>query len=171
MQTVIAGYAGVRVSYRTETMSISSLCIEGSTGTVLEGLNYLGSTLDISYDCADQTYPSYPTRLSVTMTHQGPFELLWYSSLDSTIFTLSLDNKIDMTLDAEAAATTTPVTLTVYSADESSKDDNKPSDAVMAGIYIVISLFAAMIFGIFVWVILFTGGGNSGYQEESKNLV
>lgn len=76
-----------------------------------------------------------------------------------------------MTLDAEAAATTTPVTLTVYSADESSKDDNKPSDAVMAGIYIVISLFAAMIFGIFVWVILFTGGGNSGYQEESKNLV
>ncbi|CAM9360841.1 unnamed protein product, partial [Ectocarpus fasciculatus] len=50
LQTVLSGYAGVRITSPGD-VSFSPLCIDGSSGMAIRGFSYLGATVDLSYVC------------------------------------------------------------------------------------------------------------------------
>lgn len=77
LQTVLAGYGGIRISSNDPNrLSISgSSCPEISKGLLFEGVNYLGSLIDISFECSDEMAPSSPTIMNFLLTENGPLVL------------------------------------------------------------------------------------------------
>ncbi len=71
LQTVISGYAGIRLT--ENNLSLSPACIEGSTQIKVRGLIYRGNKLDLEYWCKseDPATAMYPTALQLTVFEQS----------------------------------------------------------------------------------------------------
>lgn len=65
LQTVIAGYPGVRIEEATQSLRVQPVCMEGATSMKLRGLHQgQGGQLDVQYWCAAGS--TVPSKLEVT---------------------------------------------------------------------------------------------------------
>ncbi len=153
LQTVIAGYAGIRQSYKAEQLSISSVCAQGSKGMSLRGISYLRSEFDISYECADDNYPVYPTSITIKMTQNSDyFKLYLMVSESSDRITLELNTEVIVTLAPEDAAVDGSATLIIVGEPTTATKSNEMSQ-VKLGLLITVSvLFCLTIAGCIGWV-------------------
>jgi hypothetical protein len=58
LQTMIAGYPGVRIDETTSSLKVQPNCIEGVEYLKLRNLNYMQHKLDLEYWCDGEVLPS-----------------------------------------------------------------------------------------------------------------
>lgn len=112
LQTVLSGYANIRITACGD-ISFSPLCILGSSGLTVRGFSYIGSSMDISLSCNDESNPSYPTEVAVTMTASSTTTLYLSSSTTDSVKALIIGSPEIFNLSASGAAASAPVSFSI----------------------------------------------------------
>eukprot|EP00981_Chlorochromonas_danica_P008125 scaffold2028_cov181-Ochromonas_danica.AAC.3 len=77
LQTMIAGYPGVRINFEDGSLIIHPVCLEGADFIKLRGLHYHKAKVDIEYSCSINEEDGLPSMVKIT-SRMGKVRVLGY---------------------------------------------------------------------------------------------